>query len=77
MANVQKKSMDELLRLDAGITDLFSSGLTNGLFPTTDEKKSNLFAVLMFQEQVQEEIRKRILKIIPLYELETAPQDKE
>ena len=75
MANVQKKSLDELLRLDAGITDLFSSGITNGLFPTTEERKSNLFTVLLFQAEVQTEIRKRILKVIPLYELETAPQE--
>ena len=75
MANLQKKSLDQLLRIDAGITDLFSSGI-NDLQAITKEQAYNLFNVLMLQSEVQEEIRERILKVIPLPELELAPSDE-
>ncbi len=74
MANLQKKSLDELLRLDAGLTDLFSSGISSDTFSTEKENGINLFLVLRFQQDIQTEIRKRILEVIPQCELETAPQ---
>jgi len=71
MTKVQKFSLDELLRLNEGLTDLFASGLSNGLLDTTEEKSYNLFLLLRYQGEIQEEIRKRILKVIPQCELES------
>ena len=75
MTKLQKKSLEELLRLDSGLTNLFSSGITETLASSTDEDAANLFSVLRLQNEIQSEIRQRILQVIPLYKLETAPTE--
>ena len=74
MANLQKISFDHLLRINEGLTHLFKSGISNGLTDSTEEESYNLFLILQHQEDIQEEIRKRILEVIPQCHLETAPQ---
>ena len=75
MANVHKKnSIQDLLELDHGISAMIQVFTANNNFdPSCFGKKAwqGIYRVLEFQQDVQIELRERLLKYIPEHKLDS------
>ena len=72
MTNLQKKSIDDLMKIDQGITTLTQALTTNDTTQLLDKEDwSGIYHVLEFQMEVQRALRERISDFIPAYELDS------